>query len=53
MEQLKEEAKRLVCTVWYGSQARTSNMGPVFQYQEVIETEYRNHLTYIIRDQIY
>ena len=53
MEQLKEETKRLGCTVWYGSQARTNNMGPVLQYQVVTETEYSNHLIYIIRDLIY
>ena len=53
MAQLREETIRLGCTVWYGSQAHTSNMGPVFKYQVVTETEYSNHLTYIIRDQIY
>jgi len=52
MEQLTEETKRLGCTVWYGSQTRTSYMGPVFQYQ-VVTTGYSNHLTYIISDQIY
>ena len=53
MEQLKEETIRLGGTVWYGSQARTRNVGLVLQYQVVTETEYSNHLTYIIRDLIY
>ena len=44
MAQLREEKIRLGCTVWYGSQAHTSNMGPVFKYQVVTETEYSNHL---------
>ena len=53
MEQLKEETKILGGTIGDGSQAHTSNMGLVLQYQVVTETEYSNHLIYIIKDQIY